>query len=869
MVRLLATAAVLALAAPLAAAPVAPEVTTQLPRTVRPTHYDVAIVPDVAGLTFAGKVGIAVEVLAPTSTITLNAANLTFDRVTLGSEAAMVKVDADAQTATFAFRHPVAPGRYTLAIDYRGKIGIQAAGLFALDYDTPAGKRRALYTQFENSDARRLIPSWDEPAYKATFTLTATVPTGQMAVSNLPAASVTDLGGGKSLVRFPMTPKMSTYLLFFGLGEFDRITARSGPTEIGVITQRGHADQGRFVLASAVDILKEYNGYFGTPFPLPKLDNIAAPGSSQFFSAMENWGAIFTFEDAIILDPRISTQADKQRAFDDAAHEMAHQWFGDLVTMAWWDDLWLNEGFASWMQARTTARLHPEWNSALSAVDAREAAEGRDSLATTHPIVQHVATVEQASQAFDAITYSKGEAVIRMLEDYVGSDAWRAGVRSYIRAHAYGNTVTDDLWREIDAASPSRPITEIAHRFTLQPGVPLIRVAAACTAGRTTLTLTQGEFSKDQPDKTPLAWPVPVTARTPGGAPAKTVVAGGHGTLTLTGCGPVVVNAGQAGYYRTLYSPAALAALTGAFGGVAAIDQLGILSDAWSLGLAGYQPASDFLDLARAVPVDADPQIVGKIAQVFANIDYYYRDQPAAQARFRAFAVRRLDPAFAAVGWTARAGEATAVANLRNTLIVALGTFGDPAVVAEARRRYAVKDSDPAAAPAAIRKAVLTVVATNADVATWDALHREAAAEKTPLIRQQLYYQLGEAADPALARRALDLALTSEPGATISAGIIRAVSNTFPELAYDFAVSRADAVDKMVDGPSRSRYFPGLATGATDPAMIGKIRAYADRYLSAGSRRDADTAAASITYRIKVIHERLPAIDAWLAAHPG
>ena len=870
--RLLATVAALALAAPLAAAAPAPaEVTTQLPRSVRPVHYDIALTPDATKLTFAGRAAITIDVLTPTATITLNAADLAFDKVMLSGVAAapVIKVDAATQTATFTFASAVAPGRHTLTMDYRGVIGTQATGMFALDYDGIGGKKRALYTQFEANDARRVFPSWDEPNYKATFSLSATVPKGQMALGNLPIASSTDAGGGKVLVRFGETPKMSTYLLFFGLGDFERITAKAGPTEIGIVTQTGKAAQGRFILDSDVAVLKEYNDYFGVPYPLPKLDNIAAPGSSQFFSAMENWGAIFTFERSIILDPTISTQADKERAFTTAAHETAHQWFGDLVTMAWWDDLWLNEGFASWMESRTTAKLHPEWHTDLSAVGVREAAEGRDSLATTHPVIQHVATVEQSQQAFDAITYQKGESVIRMLEDYVGADVWRAGVRRYIAKHAYGNTTTDDLWREIDAASPGKPISDIAHKFTLQPGVPLIRASTACTAGRTSITLTQGEFSKDRPGKTPLSWPVPVTARGLGGAAVKTVVTGGAGTLTVGGCGPVVVNAGQAGYYRTLYAPAAFGAVRDAFATVPAKDQLGILSDTWSLGLAGYQPVPDYLDLARAVPASADPQIVAQMANVFGAIDYYYRGDPVKRARFRTFAVGRLHPLFAAIGWTARANEAAPVANLREELIRTLASFGDQDVITEARRRFAAMARDPAAAPAAIRTAVLYAVAVNADGATWDTLHRMAASEKTPLIKRELYTQLAVAADPKLAQRALDLVLTDEPGVTTGPEMLQVVSGSFPELAYDFALAHADTITKQVDTSSRSRYFPALITGSTDPASIAKINAYADKYLTPESRRDADTAAAAITYRVKVIATRLPAVDAWLAAHSG
>jgi len=427
--------------APAKSAVTAANVTTQLPRGVVPTHYDLAFTPDADKLTFTASVKIAVEVVKPTTTITLQAADLEFVKVEMaGVGAAKVSVDAEAQTATFTFDKPVSAGAHVLAIDYSGKIYKQAAGLFALDYDTDQGKKRALYTQFENSDARRFIPSWDEPFFKATYDVQVTVPTGQMAIGNMPIAKTEDLPGGKSKVTFATSPKMSTYLLFFGLGDFDRATAKVGDVEMGVITKKGDLAKADFALKSSGPILQWYNDYFGAPYPLPKLDHIAAPGQSQFFSAMENWGAIFYFEYALLDDPAISTQGDRQNIYTTVAHEMAHQWFGDLVTMQWWDDLWLNEGFASWMESRATEHFHPEWNSQLGSVANREYAMGLDSLATTHPVVQHVETVDQASQAFDAITYEKGEAVIRMLEGYVGPEAWRSGVRAYIKAHAHGNT---------------------------------------------------------------------------------------------------------------------------------------------------------------------------------------------------------------------------------------------------------------------------------------------------------------------------------------------------------------------------------------------------------------------------------------------
>lgn len=846
-------------------------VTTQLPRGVTPVHYDLAFTPDAENLTFTASVKIALDVTTPTKTITLQAADLAFAKAELaGYGPAKVTVDAQAQTATFTFDKPVSKGAHVLAIDYSGKIYKQAAGLFALDYDTDQGKKRALYTQFENSDARRFIPSWDEPFFKATYDVQVTVPTGQMAVGNMPVAKTQDLPGGKTRVTFATSPRMSTYLLFFGLGEFDRATTKVGDVEMGVITKKGDLAKADFALKSAGPILQWYNDYFGAPYPLPKLDHIAAPGQSQFFSAMENWGAIFYFEYALLEDPAISTQNDRENIYTTVAHEMAHQWFGDLVTMSWWDDLWLNEGFASWMEGRATEHFHPEWNSQLGAVGGREYAMGLDSLATTHPVVQHVETVDQASQAFDGITYQKGEAVIRMLEAYVGPDAWRDGVRRYIKAHAHGSTQTDDLWKEVEAAA-GKPITAIAHDFTLQPGIPLITVdAGACAAGKTPVTLTQGEFSRDRPGKTPLAWRVPVSVQVVGSSMvAKTLIEGGKGALAVDGCGPVVVNAGQAGYFRTLYTPKAFAGVSAGFAGLPAIDQLGVISDAWALGLNGQQPVTDALDLVQATPADADPQVWGKVASVLSEVNGMYDSAPADRAAFRKLAVARLSPVFQKVGWTARPGEASPVATLRTTLIEKLGALGDPAVIAEARRRYAADKTDPTAVPGPLRKAILAVVGRSADAAAWNALREQAKAEKTPLIRDQLYAQLASAEDDALAAKALDLALTDEPGETLSADMISRVAILHPDMAFDFAVAHKDAVNGKVDSASASKFIPGLAKRSADPAMIDKVTAYAEANLPAGSRGEAGKAVASITDRIKARKAALPKITAWAARQGG
>ncbi|MDI1253884.1 M1 family metallopeptidase [Thermomonas sp.] len=852
-----------------AANPPMVKATSQLPANVRPSHYAIEVTPHADKMAFDGKVRIDLQVLEPTSSIVLQAVNMTFANSTLVAKGgkpmpAKVSVDAGNQTAIFTFEKPLAAGSYTLSTNYTGVINTQANGFFALDYQTEGGKQRALYTQFENSDARRFIPSWDEPNFKATFDLTVNAPAGQMVVSNMPVVSTKDTGNSMQQVVFETSPKMSTYLLFLGMGDFDRATLDDNGVQIGVIAQKGKVDQAQFALEAGRDVLREYDDYFGVKYPLPKLDNIAAPGRSQFFSAMENWGAIFTFESSLLLDPRISNVSDQQRVFTTAAHEIAHQWFGDLVTMAWWDDLWLNEGFATWMEGRTTQKLHPEWD--IDNVDAAytsRGAMGGDGYVTTHPIVQHVATVEQASQAFDGITYGKGSAVIGMLEDYVGSDAWRDGVRSYIKQHAYGNGVTDDLWREVDKAAPGKQFIQVAHDFTLQPGIPLIKASAACTAGKTVVSLEQGEYTIDRPGKVPLRWHVPVSVRS--GGSAVHVLVDDKASVELPGCGaPVLLNAGQKGYYRTLYAPAQFKVLSDGFNKLPVVDQLGVMMDASALAAVGQQPESDLLDLTTKVPLDASPNLWQMVAGVVGGLDDMFEGNPKRQAAARKFALSRLSPKFQQLGWENREGDSATTKQLRSSLIGILSTLGDDKVIAEARARFAKSATDPKAMPPELRRTILGIVARNADAATWDKLHKMAQDEKSSMIRDQYYGLLAAAKDKALAQRALDMALTEEPGATNSAGMIGSVSREHSEMAFDFAVAHREQVDKLVDSTSRARFYPGLGYGAKNLKMVDKIKAYADAYIAPTSRRDAETVMNAIKTGFKLRAQRLPQIDAWL-----
>jgi aminopeptidase N len=844
------------------------ETPTELPRGVRPVSYSVEITPDAGALRFHGEVAIAVDIAQDTDAIVLNATDLSFSSARLVRaeqvETLLVAIDAAHQTVTARAAHRLVAGRYRVEFSYDGPIGTQPNGLFALDYPGPAGSERALYTQFESTDARRMIPCFDEPQFRAPFELSVVAPAGRMVVSNMPAAGQVTLADGRVRTHFPATPPMSSYLLFLAVGDFERATARLGDTELGVVVRRGAVDQAGVALAAQCEILAEYNAYFDVPYPLPKLDNVAAPGNSQFFSAMENWGAIFTFEWNLLADPAIATPGDRAEVFETDAHEMAHQWFGDLVTMRWWDDLWLNESFASWLGSRTTARLHPEWESAFEDIASSSAAMETDALVTTHPIVRRLRTAAEVDEAFDSITYAKGEAVLRMLERHVGADAWRDGIRAYIRAHAYSNTTSDDLWRAVDGVSKAG-VGPIARAFTLQPGVPLISVAAhACTDGITPVVLTPSEFRVGPHPGKRAEWPVPVTV-TAGGEPTRVVVT--HAvTVPVAGCGPVIANPGRSGYYRVRYEPAAFAALLAHAADLAPLDAVALLDDTWALARQGDVPMAAVLDLIAATPAKAPARQWLAVSRVLEQLDGYYGEANAARDAFRRQAIGWLAPLSARLGYVPRQDESMPTSLLRQALIEALSMFGDPTVIAEARRRYAGAAADPGLVPDALRRTLVGVVARHADSAAWESLRVQAGASTSPVMQDYLYAMLGTAEDESLARRALELALGDEPAATISGDIIQAVALRYPDLAFEFAVTHREAVLARVDAMTSDRLIMSLGARSVRADMPGRIRAYIATHLAGLPHRVADEAALRATLRSEIHAQRLGGVEAWLAA---
>ena len=802
----------------------------KLPKDVVPREYAVHIIPDLASMTYRGTVVIDIEVLAPTSRLMLNALDIDIDEAILSSDTEKHFLDAVAdkaqQTVSFALPVQLVKGKYKLALTYRGQIGKQGFGLYANNYATPAGEKTFIGTKMEPTETRRLLPSWDEPVFRARYRLTVDVPTSFSAYSNTPVASDAPLGGGLHRVAFGVTPAMSSYLLVLVAGELERTAGQQDGVDIGIVTTAGKAGSVDFALSASKDLLHYYNGYFGVPFPLKKLDQIGLPGG--FGGAMENWGGITYNEAYLLYDPKKSSEATKENVFTVVAHEMAHQWFGDLVTMAWWDNLWLNEGFASWMEGKATAEFHPEWHPGLAANRAREQVMALDARATTHPIQQPIANESQATNAFDTITYEKGQSFLRMLESYLGPDAFRQGIRAYMAKHQYGNTTSADLWAALAKAS-GKPVEKIAGDWTTQPGFPVVSVDQVCEGGKRKLTLTQAQFRLDAGDGVQRSWNVPLQLADVGGKAAAQayLLEGRTATITRAGCdGALLVDPDGVGFYRVQYAPAMFAALAGQLRTLPDAARLKFVSDSWGLATAGMLPLASYMALVRQLGDEPRLAVWEQAISSIRVLDQAGEGSPA-RARLRSQVRALIAPRFAQLGWDEKAGESVEQRQLRAALINVLARLDDPAVIAEGKARFQRYLADPASVPPSLLSAVVRIAAANADAATYDAILQRARQAPGMEEKQRFYYALPAAKDPKLAERTLQLALSPDLTAVIRNGLVRAVAGE-EHLGQAWAFARAHA-DTLLAGMSvreQNAYFSSVVESSSDVALADEMEAY-------------------------------------------
>jgi aminopeptidase N len=780
----------------------------RLPKNVVPIDYSIALQPDTEARTLHGRESVVLNFRQSTATIQFNAVNLSLQQVQLDGKPVMsVAMDAEQQLVTVSLSQPAAVGRHVLSLSYDGKIDAGPPGLYAQSYVTSDGTQGFLIsTKFEPTYARRMFPCWDEPAFRATFKLSATVPAGWATVGNMPVASRV-VHGALATTTFARTPKMPSYLVEFTAGELSELSGKSRSTALGIWTARGQQQGGTQALANAQQILADYDDYFGFPFPLPKLDSIAVPGG--FSGAMENWGAI-TYNDQLLLLTSSSTVDNRQTVYSVQAHEMAHQWNGDLVTMGWWDDLWLNESFASWRAAKQTDERNPTWNWWQAQDVSKETAMRADARASSHPIEQHVSNETQAQNAFDSeITYNKGQALLRMFEAYLGPDRFRDGIRRYMREHAFSNASSADLWNALSAVS-GHAIGELAAQWTEQPGFPLVSVAASCDAqGLRTLRLSQRRYLL-QPAQTETShWDVPLQIRSAAGAAAQAVLLSRDGQTVAAGrCGESLsVNAEGVGFFRASYDAPTLQANTQHFAELSWGDRITLLDDQWALVESGLQPLPSYLALAEATGSEPNERAWDQIMEALDRIEYDERGTPGHDA-FATYAGSIIRPLATRLGSDQQPGEAPGVSKLRRTLLRHLGIWGDQPTIAAARVRFERFVQDPGSLSPDDQPMVLSIIARNADAATFEQLHAIASRAKSETELRRDLMAMMDVADPQLAAQAARIALSDEippQAASLRLQLVWELNDQNPTLSWQ---SFSDNVAALVQ--SHQPYGPML-----------------------------------------------------------
>ncbi|HLK31527.1 MAG TPA: M1 family metallopeptidase [Terriglobales bacterium] len=735
----------------------------QLPRTVLPENYQLTWTPNFQTDKFDGEETIRVQVAQPTSTIPLNAAEITFGKTTVSqngaTQTAQVSTDPKAETATLTLPQPLAAGPAAIHIQYTGILNNELRGF----YLSQVNGRKYGVTQFEPADARRAYPSFDQPDMKATFDLTVVVDKDDMAISNGKIVSDTpDPGADKHTVKFATTPKMSSYLLALVVGEFQCEAGESDGIPIRVCGTPEQKGRGHFALQAAEYALHYYDSYFGIKYPYGKLDIIGVPDFSA--GAMENTACIIGRDLLYFVDPKSSSYfLQKVVAQDGVAHEMAHQWFGDLVTMKWWDDLWLNEGFATWMSAKPISAWKPEWNLATDDVQSAAQAMAVDSLSSTHPIHQDVETPAQALELADVISYNKTAAVLRMVEGYVGPDLFRKGVNAYLAKHAYGNATAPDFWNSI-ALAAKKPADKVMSSFVMQPGVPLVSVSASCENGNSRVELSQSRYFYNRELLTAGSselWQIPVCLKL-GNREKCELLTRKSQTVEMTGCGPVYGNAGARGYYRSAYDAEDLRRLAAsAEQQLSPPERVQLVQDAWSEVRVSRAPAGAYLSLAEFLKSDPTRAVMDQISQELGYIDEHLV-AAADRSSYQAWVRRTFAPVGAQLGWTPQPNDSAEQRARRADLLRLVGGVGhDPQLLVFSRQLAEKALHGEAVDPTLIYPA-LAIAARNGDAALYEAVQKRAQAATSPEESFRYLQTLAQFRAPDLVERTLNYAVSSQ-----------------------------------------------------------------------------------------------------------
>ena len=844
----------------------------RLPRNSRPARYVLRLAPDLESATFTGEETIEIEIVEPTDSIMMNAAELEVtdatitpgwasDGASIESVAGMIEFDEDLERIRFNFEDVLPLGHYSLRCQFRGTLNDKLRGFYRSTFTDAHGADHTIATtQFEDTDARRAFPCFDEPDRKASFEVTLDVASEMTAVSNGQEYSSTDIGNGLRRVRFEATIPMSTYLVAFVVGPLEATDPIDvDGVELRVLTVPGKTRLAGHALEAGAHALRFFTSYFDIAYPGNKLDLLALPDFAA--GAMENLGCV-TFREAILLaDPASASRNELERLSEVVEHEIAHMWFGDLVTMSWWNGIWLNEAFATFMALCCLDDFRPEWEAFTSFGRSKAAAFHIDALHATRPIEFPVRRPDEAAAMFDILTYEKGASVLWMIEQYLGRDRFRAGVRRYLRAHLYGNTETSDLWDAIEAEAEEIPIRAIMDSWIFQGGFPL--VLADGDADNSTVTFTQEPFSylpreADTDSAIGDSWLIPIIAA-PLDHPEVTsrVLLGKESDELAVESLPLVVNAGGSGFYRVQYDSEAFRALVAGFGRLSAVERFNLVSDTWSLILSGKSELGRLFELTDILAQERDPSVWSVVIGAIGLIDLL-----APQERrdaLASFTKRLLSPLFAQVGWQPRDAESEQIPLLRSSLVSTLGIIGrDEEVFERCQELFEADHHGGAPIDADLVAAVLSVVAHRADEDTFEAILERFHNPQNPNDQLRHLNAFSQLTDERLAARVQEMCLDdirSQDAPYLLASMLR--NRAIGRCTWSFISDRFDELVERFPENSIHRMLDGISSLAQldehgEPELAGEVERFCESHIEGARRRLIDQSLERLTINVRL-----------------
>jgi aminopeptidase N len=846
-----------------------------LPKDVIPRSYLVHLEPNVERRVTEGVESIEIEVLKPTNRILFNAFETEIAEAKIEidgrAEELTPQFDLHRQTVSFDLKNELQPGKYTLSIKFQSRIIEQPHGLFIQRYEDSVfgGAQDFLAT----ADTRRIFPCWDEPSFRAAFQLSVKTGRQDTVISSTPIFVEQPLGPDQKIVVFEKTPSIPSNRVFLVCGKFEWLDEEVAGVKLRIFTTPGKKELGKYALEVTKQLLPYFNNYFAIPFPFSKLDQIAFPSDAG--DETENWGGIVYDEETLLCEPQSSCDSARQKIFLAMAHRIAQQWCGGVATMASPNDLWLNEGLATWMAKKAADHFHPQWKIWLRAAVEKAAVMSFDAGESTHPIQRPGGDQEQPTPALDLITIQKPWLLLRMLENFLGQDPFRQGIRAYLAAHQGLDTMSQDLWSSLERAT-GKPIVKFMVGWTQQPGFPLIKITTQCVNGNRVISLEQVPFVIGQRGQTPMQWSVPVGIRPNlSSTDVKYALLDKlSNNFDLAGCSGVIqANAGSVGYFRMLYEPALFSDLQKNVEKLPEGDRLNLVTDTWALVESGNLPASSYFDLLEDLNRDNSFAVwqnalgTGETIGALRLIDRLEHGRPGREA-YQRYICSLFGPKFQELGWEERADEDAESSDYRAMLIETLGFFGDRDVIDESFKRFENYRENPSSLAPNLRSAVIAIVGRYSSQTVSRELLSMTANTVSIDDKRMFLRALGTALDPELARDTLQYLLSDQvkPGDASLALEYFAAEGEHPDIAWSFAVAHLKEMQERFGLLRQSQVLSSIARAFTDDQRADEISAFAQANLPPLALREVDNAIQEIRSSAKLKAKTLPAIEDWIKA---